>query len=584
MKGYRVSIAAVVTLLLVMTTGLTNAQRPVSESSTKAHSALGTAFTYQGRLTKDGQPVDGKCDLTFELYDEEGGGTPPSGGVLLGTVEQTNQKVSDGYFIVRLDFGSGVFNGSKRWLEISADCGGGPITLAPRQGLAPAPYALALPGLWTEQNDASANIIGGYSGNSVGADVVGATIGGGGGSDYPNRVADHYGTVSGGEGNTTSGSAATVGGGWGSTASGDYATVAGGFHITVTQDYATVAGGGNNTASGSKATVAGGRHNTASAPCSSVGGGWRNSATGWDGTVGGGAENTAAGSSSIVSGGHSNTANGPYATVSGGRQNFAASSDASVGGGASNVASGYAATVPGGDQNTAEGDHSFAAGRRAKALSQGCFVWGDSTDAEVVCDGDDRWVARASGGVYFYSDSSLSTGVYLQPGSSQWAPIPNPSSDRDLKENLASVETQEVLRRVAALPISTWNYRTDADIRHMGPMAQDFYGAFGLGEDDESIHTIDADGVALASIQALHELSEKQSAQISQLREKNVALENEVEDLAASIEVLEKLVQGGPADERLGGKLSLSLDWALGVGLVFLGTKWWAHRREGGSS
>lgn len=64
---------------------------------------------------------------------------------------------------------------------------------------------------------------------------------------------------------------------------------------------------------------------------------------------------------------------------------------------------------------------------------------------------------------------------------------------------------QEILEKLAALPISTWNYRWDPpEVRHLGPMAQDFAAAFGLGTDDRSIHTIDASGVAMVAIQALY--------------------------------------------------------------------------------
>jgi hypothetical protein len=52
----------------------------------------------------------------------------------------------------------------------------------------------------------------------------------------------------------------------------------------------------------------------------------------------------------------------------------------------------------------------------------------------------------------------------------------------------------------------------------MGPMAQDFYAAFGLGEDDRHIATVDADGVALAGVQALYRLLREQEAQIQQLK------------------------------------------------------------------
>ena len=78
-------------------------------------------------------------------------------------------------------------------------------------------------------------------------------------------------------------------------------------------------------------------------------------------------------------------------------------------------------------------------------------------------------------------------------------------SDRDAKTDITPVDSQQVLARVAELPISTWRYKANSDELHMGPMAQDFWAAFGLHEGDKSIALNDLSGVALASIQALNQ-------------------------------------------------------------------------------
>jgi hypothetical protein len=92
-------------------------------------------------------------------------------------------------------------------------------------------------------------------------------------------------------------------------------------------------------------------------------------------------------------------------------------------------------------------------------------------------------------------------------------------SDCTRKENFAPVDSREILRRVSALPITTWNYREDdPSIRHMGPMAQDFQAAFSLGEDDKIIDLMDEGGVVLAAIQALHELIISQQEEIDDLK------------------------------------------------------------------
>lgn len=105
----------------------------------------------------------------------------------------------------------------------------------------------------------------------------------------------------------------------------------------------------------------------------------------------------------------------------------------------------------------------------------------------------------------------------------------NPPSDRNLKENFEPIDTDEVLQRVSEMEITRWNYKSDSQVEHIGPMAQDFYTSFGLGSDDKHISTIDADGVALAAIQGLNEKLERENAE---LRERVEKLEAVVESLA----------------------------------------------------
>jgi hypothetical protein len=90
-----------------------------------------------------------------------------------------------------------------------------------------------------------------------------------------------------------------------------------------------------------------------------------------------------------------------------------------------------------------------------------------------------------------------------------------------------------VLDRVAALPLASWNYKTqDKSVRHLGPTAQDFHAAFGLGESERTISTVDADGVALAAIQGLNQKVESE----------NAALRAENADLRRNLANLNKLV------------------------------------------
>jgi hypothetical protein len=249
-------------------------------------------------------------------------------------------------------------------------------------------------------------------------------------------------------------------------------------------------------------------------------------------TVSGGVFNSATAYGATVAGGDGNQATWAYAVVSGGNANKADGVGSTIGGGLQNQAGGLRGTVPGGELNAATGDYTFAAGRRAKAVNQGCFAWADSTNADLQCNVNDRFVVRASGGVYLYTNGGQTTGVFVAGGSGTWSSV----SDRNAKANVEPVDAQRVLDRVAALPISTWNYRTqESGIRHLGPMAQDFRSAFGLGENDTTIATVDAQGVALAAIQGLNAKLEQS------LRERDAELaaqRREIDHVRAALAVL----------------------------------------------
>jgi hypothetical protein len=121
------------------------------------------------------------------------------------------------------------------------------------------------------------------------------------------------------------------------------------------------------------------------------------------------------------------------------------------------------------------------------------------------------------------------------------------TSDRNAKENFAPVSPQEVLNKVAALPITTWNFKTMNDGRHMGPMAQDFYAAFGLGGGDTTITSVDPDGVALAAIQGL---DEKLTEELKRRDAENAELKHKNESLEKRLEKLEKIFACQIAVER----------------------------------
>ncbi len=361
----------------------------------------------------------------------------------------------------------------------------------------------------------------------------GATVGGG----FVNEASGLAAAVSGGDSNTAGADYATIGGGQDNTASNSDATVGGGVMNTASGDCATIGGGVGNTASNSDATVGGGWSNTASGDNATVGGGVGNTANSSDATVGGGWSNTASGGITTVGGGIGNTASGYCATVGGGEDNNATGGNATVAGGYDNQASGQHATVPGGGGNAASGDFSFAAGRRAKAHDHGAFVWADRVGHDFPSNGENTFSARCTGGARFVTQVDGSGNPtkwgYLNPVTASWEA--KTASDRNLKSHIAPVDRVDVLERLAAVPMANWSYKGQGEsVRHMGPMAQDFYEAFGLGGDDKSIDSLDADGVALAAIQGLYKIAEEKNAKISSLEARIEALETLVEKLVES--------------------------------------------------
>jgi hypothetical protein len=438
-------------------------------------------------------------------------------------------------------------------------------------------------------NTASGNYatVGGGGWNT--ASGIAAFVGGGGYDGYNIRGNQAQGTAStigGGISNTVSSAAlyATVGGGGLNTASGSDSTVGGGYGNIASGGDATVAGGYGNTASGYQATVGGGNNNTANGIGAFIGGG------GWDGftihgnyasgngsTISGGLWNTASGYEATVGGGYHNTASGNYTTVGGGEYNTATTQDATVGGGYFNTASGYQATVPGGNYNIASGDNSFAAGQRADTNSKlGAFVWGDmSTTSFVRAPADNSFVVRAAGGIIMYTNSALLSGAQLVSGSGTWSSL----SDRNIKANFVDVNSRDILARVMTLPIQTWNYKTqDASIRHLGPMAQDFYDAFKVGEDDTHITTVDADGVALAAIQGLDQILQEQQSQIVKLQNQNAELQQQIAEQLTQIHDLQAQVSQSPQSPSPASLNVFNLISVIALlGMVAL---WWQQRRS----
>jgi hypothetical protein len=457
----------------------------------------------------------------------------------------------------------------------------GSTVLNPVQNLTPAPYAVAADltssfagGFSVRYNTNGApDVIGGSPANFVSQGVIGATIAGGGSTNYgTNSVTGNFGTVGGGRANTA----------------GADATVGGGFCNTASSNYSTIAGGVCNTASGTAATVGGGFYGFASGDYSTVAGGYYNGATAFGATVSGG-----------------------------GHPGFFGNDN--------NIASGELATVPGGAGNTAAGYASFAAGYRANAATDHSFVWSDgSKGSDFSSTQSGQFAVLAGGGMLLAADVQLSGGAayhnlslsggnalgYLYgsyPGlgdgihlgyncyydaagnphvfniggptsrlsmgygtiqlavstNANQAPTTqrlladatgvtvngtfNNLSDRNAKQDFAPVSPSEILDKVARLPLSEWSYKEDPATRHIGPVAQDFHSIFNIGTDDKHIAPMDEGGIALAAIKGLSQRMEERTQQLeralARADQNNSELKNEVRALKELVNSLNQELQ-----------------------------------------
>ena len=128
--------------------------------------AQGTAFTYQGQLANNGSPATGAYDLVFSIFDG-----PTNGNQIGVSLTNAPTAVSNGLFQVMLDFGTGVFTGPNRWLQIGVRPDGNTVPYAllnPLQQITPSPYAITA---------ANATTAAGLSGTISGSQIASGSIG-----------------------------------------------------------------------------------------------------------------------------------------------------------------------------------------------------------------------------------------------------------------------------------------------------------------------------------------------------------------------------------------------------------------------
>src|ERR1019366_5730190 len=89
-----------------------------------------------------------------------------------------------------------------------------------------------------------------------------------------------------------------------------------------------------------------------------------------------------------------------------------------------------------------------------------------------------------------------------------------------------------------------WNYiNEDPSVRHVGPVAQDFYSIFGVGNSSTSISTIDPSGIALAGIQGLNQKSPARAVKLAELKAQLHAKTQEIRSLEERLTHLETLLE-----------------------------------------
>jgi hypothetical protein len=167
-----------------------------------------------------------------------------------------------------------------------------------------------------------------------------------------------------------------------------------------------------------------------------------------------------------------------------------------------------------------------------------------AVDAQDVAGGYGIYASSATGYAGWFQGKVMITDFLVVDGTAY-------TSDRNLKTGIAPVDGQQVLEKIAKIPVQSWDYKAHPNRRHIGPMAQDFHAAFGLnGDDDTHITDVDAQGVSFAAIQELYRQNRemiRQNQEISrqnrELWQQNADLQKNLSDLHAAVDALQRRSQ-----------------------------------------
>ncbi len=553
-------------------------------------------IVHQGHLEKSGAPVTTPQQFRVNLYASASGGAP----VNAAPWEFASVNVDDGEYTLALDIHYSVVAHDQLWLEISvrpAGSSGAWATLTPRSAFTTLPQAQhaftadsaeqLAPGsvgaAQIVQTQVQRRVGGACSGGQVlqaigiaGSATCVATAGG----NVVQEVSTGSGVGGGGNSGTvwvdiaeagitdnlliadSIGASDIADGAMGTAALADGAVTTA--KITVSQvqrrvdascpagkaitrilvdgsvecGVTSLAGQAGNSVTGAGAAVLGGRSNTAAGANAIVLHG--------DGAQALGTASIAFGDDATASGNQS-VASHTYGTASG---NWSvAPSFSSCAGGHYSVALGYQPKIRPGSESGVTGDGCTSIPVSGANGDTGTFLFnGASSNSSYTSTGDDRFIVRAEGGFFFggsgapsvniRSNSFLdtSTNARLTNGGN-W----NNASSRAFKQAFSAVDTRALLDRVLALPLGRWQYlNAAAEGWHLGPTAEDFFDAFGLGASAQHITTVDASGVALAAVQGLAaRIEETQTTTLAELEQENARLHAELAQLAARLDRLQ---------------------------------------------
>jgi len=563
-----------------------------------AATASAAPWTYRGTLKDGGVPANGRYDIRLSLLDAGGAkslvypltfsGVEVKNGAFAVDVDFGTDLTQFGALKLKTEVAQGgsgfVALGEPKAFDAKAALGSVCWDTAGNAGTNPTTDFLGTTDaqslvmrannqriLLLDPTTNGANVVSGSGSNLVESTKQGQTIAGGGdtrnvcGASFNescrNEIDDEFGTIGGGRGNEI--------------IAGNYSTIGGGFDNSIQQESATISGGEQNTSNGLGSSILGGKGNLNSATYGAVAGGRQNQAYGDYAIVAGGYNNCAGGTQSFAGGGRAYVRAGDWTSVSAcggyrsdnsgdegtfvwadsqaadfvstGPNQFLVRADGGVGINGTPFEAGLEMNVFG--TTPFDGFVEFALipkpslnGNTGERIELGVGKGGAGTNdasfriAHRNNSGGyfERLLLNSTGSVEIRSSTSVATqGVSMAAGAGSWSSL----SDRNVKTAIAPTDTRALLDKLVAMPVSEWSYVAQGEgVRHIGPMAQDFAAAFGIGENDTTISTVDADGVALAAIQGLNA---KLEAELQQSRDQNAQLQTQLEQLATRLAALE---------------------------------------------